>query len=158
MHTPIYTEDDYLAIVKQQHTRWLMLGLPCVLLLAVMFIALMARIEWLTTVCTIVIGVILIAGYDLAIKPLHCYELHLDNSLHGRTRECDLPFLRMSMDTDLVDGVAYHQIFCTDKDAKGRPYERMFYFDAQKDFPPTQPGDMLHIVHHGLAVADVYPV
>lgn len=156
MNTPIYTEADYLAITKQQQKRWLLLSIPCILLLAVLLFGLFARLEWLTTVCTLVIGVILIAGYDLAIKPLHDYKIHLSHCLHGRTRECDLPFIRLSENIDLVDGVRYHQMFCEDKDGKGRPYERLFYFDAEKTFPDVNEGDMLHIVHHDLAVADVH--
>lgn len=158
MHDPIYTEADYAEIVKQQQKRWLLIALPCVLLLVVLFLALMNRVEWLTTVSTILIGVILIAGYDLAIKPLHCYEMHLNSCLHGRTRECELPFIRLSENVDLVDGVHFRQLLCKDMDAKGRPYERMFYFDMEKSFPDVQEGDMLHIVHHDLNVADVYLV
>ncbi len=155
MHTSLYTEKDYEAIVKQQHKRWLLLTLPCLLLLAVLLIALLSRILWLASTVTILIGVLLIAGNDLLIKPLHCYELHLDHSLHGRTSESELPFLRLSDNIDLVDGVHYRQLFCTDKDSKGRPYERLFYFDAEKVFPAIEPGAVLHITHHDLFVADL---
>jgi len=158
MHTPIYTEADFLAITRQQRKRWLLIAIPCLILLIPLVAGLLIRVEWMTSVSTILIGVVLIAGYDLAIKPLHCYEQHLNNSLHGRTRECELPFLRLSENIDLVDGVRYRQFLCSDTDGKGRPYERLFYFDALAEFPQVNEGDMLHIVHHDLAVADVYPV
>ena len=158
MHDPIYSEADYAAIVIQQKKRWLLIALPCIPLLIVLLVGLFCRVEWLTTVSTIIIGVILIAGYDLAIKPLHCYEVHLYNSLHGRTRECELPFIRLSENIDLVDGVCFHQLLCKDMDAKGRPYERLFYFDVEKTFPDVKEGDMIHIVHHDLNVADMYLV
>ena len=158
MHDPIYSEADYVAIVNQQKKRWLLIALPCIPLLIVLLVGLFCRVEWLTTVSTIIIGVILIAGYDLAIKPLHCYEVHLYNSLHGRSRECELPFIRLSENIDLVDGVRFHQLLCKDMDAKGRPYERLFYFDVEKTFPDVKEGDMIHIVHHDLNVADMYLV
>ena len=158
MHTPIYTEADYLAITRQQRKRWLLIAIPCLILLIPLVAGLLIRVEWMTSVSTILIGVVLIAGYDLAIKPLHCYEQHLNNCLHGRIRECELPFLRLSENIDLVDGVRYRQLLCSDTDGKGRPYERLFYFDALAEFPQVNEGDMLHIVHHDLAVADVYPV
>jgi len=158
MHTPIYTEADFLAITRQQRKRWLLIAIPCLILLIPLVAGLLIRVEWMTSVSTILIGVVLIAGYDLAIKPLHCYEQHLNNCLHGRTRECELPFLRLSENIDLVDGVRYRQFLCSDTDGKGRPYERLFYFDALAEFPQVNEGDMLHIVHHDLAVADVYPV
>lgn len=158
MSNTIYTEADYQAIVKQQRKRWLILGIPCTILAVVVIISLVIRLEWLTSAATILIGVLLIAGYDLFIKPLHCYEVHLNHCLHGRTRECDLPFIRLSENVDVVDGVRCRQLLCADIDAKGRPYERLFYFDAEKDFPAVNEGDMLHIVHHELCVADVHLV
>ena len=154
----IYSEADYTAIVAQQRKRWLILSIPCVLLAAVLVVSLVVRTEWLTSLSTILIGILLIAGYDLFIKPLNCYARHLRHCLHGRTRECELPFIRLSENIDVVDGVRCRQLLCSDLDAKGRPYERLFYFDAEKAFPEVNEGDMLHIVHHDLTVANIYPV
>lgn len=155
MHTPIYSEADYTAIQAQKRKRWLIVCIPCAVLAAVLVISLFIRLQWLTIACTLIIGVLLIAGYDLFIKPLRCYATHLKNCLYGRTHECDLPFLRLSENIDLVEGVRFHQLLASDTDAKGRPYERLFYFDAEKTFPDIQEGDIIHIVHHDLAVADV---
>ena len=153
----IYTEADLTAIVKQQRKRWLILGIPCAILAVVLVVSLFIRLEWLTSLSTILIGALLIAGYDLFIKPLRCYEIMLNHCLNGRTRDCDLPFIRLSENIDVVDGVRYRQLLCSDIDAKGRPYERLFYFDAEKDFPQVNEGDVLHIVHHDLVVANIYP-
>ena len=152
----IYSMNDLTAIRIQKKQRWLALGVPCAVLAAVLVFSLTIRLEWLTSVSTILIGVILIAGYDFFVKPLTCYEKHLVNCLQGRTRECDLPFISLSENIDLVDGVNCRQLLCTDEDAKGRPYERLFYFDAEKIFPEASEGDMLHIVHHDLMVANIY--
>ena len=154
----IYSEADYTAIVAQQRKRWLILSIPCVLLAAVLVVSLVVRMEWLTSLSTILIGILLIAGYDLLIKPLSCYARHLRHCLHGRTRECEMPLIRLSEDIDLVDGVRFHQLLVSDTDAKGRPYERLFYFDAEKTFPDAKEGDIIRIVHHDLAVADVQPL
>ena len=154
----IYSEADYTAIVAQQRKRWLILSIPCALLAAVLVVSLVVRMEWLTSLSTILIGILLIAGYDLLIKPLSCYARHLRHCLHGRTRECELPFIRLSENIDVVDGVRCRQLLCSDLDAKGRPYERLFYFDAEKSFPQANEGDVLHIVHHDLTVANIYPV
>ena len=90
------------------------------ILLIPLVAGLLIRVEWMTSVSTILIGVVLIAGYDLAIKPLHCYEQHLNNCLHGRTRECELPFLRLSENIDLVDGVRYDLAASTAMVGSGR--------------------------------------
>ena len=153
----IYTEADYTSIKQQKNKRWIALGIPCAIMLAVIVYSLVIRLEWLTTACTIIIGVILIAGYDFSIKPLSCYHKPLHNRLPGPPRECDLPFLSPSENIDIVEGVPCRQLLCADDDAKGRPYERLVYFDAQKEFPDVKAGDMLHIVHHDLSVANVYP-
>ena len=158
MTPTIYTEADFSAIKQQISKRWKLLLLPIVLLIITVVYSLTIRLEWLTSAASVVIGVILIAGYDFAIKPLKCYARHLDNCLHGRTRECELPFISLSENVDVVDGVRFRQLLCADTDAKGRPYERLFYFDAEKVFPEANEGDMLHIVHHDLTVANIYPV
>ena len=158
MNNTIYAEADLIAIKQQKKKRWMLLAIPCVILFILLVYSLVIRLEWLTSASTIVIGVLLIAGYDFAIKPLRCYQQHLENALHGRTRECDLPFISLSENVDVVDGVHFRQLLCADTDAKGRPYERLFYFDAEKSFPAANPGDMLHIVHHDLTVADIYAV
>lgn len=151
----IYTEQDHSVITNQLKKRWLIAAIPCALLLAVLIYSLVVRQEWLTTTCTILIGVILIAGYDLFIKPIACYRRHLDNVLYGRARESTLPFLAITEDVNVVDGVAYRSVTCQDVDGKGRLYERLFYFDAAKAFPDFQSGDMLRIVHHDLVIADI---
>lgn len=158
MNQPLYNESDLAAINQQIRKRWMLLLIPCTVLLIVLVVSFIVRIQWLTTGATILIGILLIAGYDLTIKPLDKYQKHLSNCLHGRTRECDLPFIRLSENIDVVEGVRYHQLLCADTDAKGRPYERLFYFDAQKEFPAAAEGDMLHIVHHDLSVANIFPL
>lgn len=152
----IYSETDLNAIKQQKTKRWTLLVIPCVILLAIMVYSLVIRLEWLTSAATILIGVLLIAGYDFAIKPLACYQRHLANCLHGRTRECELPFVSLSENVDMVEGIRCRQLLCSDIDGKGRPYERLFYFDAEKEFPAIQPGEMLRIVHYDLLVANVY--
>lgn len=156
MSNTIYSQSDLTAIRAQKSKRWLALGIPCAVLAAVLVYSLVIRLEWLTSAATIVIGAILIGGYDFFVKPLVCYEKHLKNCLQGRTRACDLPFISLSENVDVVDGVRCRQLLCEDFDAKGRPYERLFYFDALKEFPSVQEGDVLHIVHHDLTVANIY--
>lgn len=157
MRSPIYSQSDLEQIRRQKNQRWLLLGVPGALLLAVVIVSFAFRMEWLTSAATIVLGALLIAGYDFLVKPLVCYQRHLENCLHGRTRESELSFISLSETVDLVEGVRYRQLLCEDVDGKGRPYERLFYFDAEKTFPRATPGQMLHIVHHDLSVADVYP-
>ena len=151
----MYTENDLQSVLAQRKRRWTILLIPVAILAAVLVGSLILRVEWMTTAATIVGGVLLIAGHDLFIKPLTDYATHVDNMLHGRRREIDLPFAGISEDISLVDGVRYYAMTASDYDEKGKPYERLFYFDAEKPFPGFSKGDMLHIVFHDKEIASV---
>ena len=151
----MYTENDLQAVLAQRKKRWMILLIPIAALTAVLIYSLIVRLEWLTTGATIIGGVLLIAGYDLCIKPLSDYATHVDNMLHGRRKEIELPFAALSGDISVVDGVRYYAMTATDVDEKGKPYDRLFYFDAEKPFPGFTRGEMLHIVFHDKEIASV---
>lgn len=151
----MYAENDLQAVLAQRKRRWIVLLIPIAALAAVMVASLVMRKEWLTTCSTIAAGAVLIAGYDLFIKPLSAYANHVNNMLHGRRREIELPFASLSEDISLVDGVRYHALTVTDKDEKGKPCDRLFYYDAEKPLPDFKVGDMLRIVYHDKEIASV---
>ena len=151
----LYSVQDLSAINAQINRRWVILLAPCAVLAALIVLSLILRLEWLTSLCTILIGGALIGGYDLFIKPLVCYRRHLNNALYGRVHEVELPFVALSEDESLVDGVTCRALTCLDYDGKGRPYDRLFYFDALKTLPDFQPEEVIRVVHHDLMVADV---
>ncbi len=144
----MYEEKDLQEIQAQRKRRWILLLIPVGILAVLAVIAFIRRVEWLAMAATLAGGALLIAGYDLAIKPLSAYAVHVNNMLHGRRREIELPFANFSEDLSLVDGVRYHALTCTDYDEKGKPYERLFYYDAEKPAPDFRPGEVLHIVFH----------
>ncbi len=151
----LYTESDCTALRSQITKRWICLAIPCALLLAAIILGVCIRNQLLTIGATIAVGTLLIAGYDLAIRPLSCYARHLHTALHGRVRETELPFAAISDDISLVDGLSCRAVTCSDYDAKGRPYDRLFYFDSQKAFPDFQAGEIVRVVHYDLNIADI---
>ncbi|MBQ7848819.1 MAG: hypothetical protein IJ343_03770 [Clostridia bacterium] len=151
----VFSEQDLTSLNAQINRRWGLIAIPCVLLLATLIASLIVRIEWITVACTILIGVILIAAGDLAIKPLSCYRRLLRNVLYGRVHEATLPFVAISEDINMVDGVPCRALTCTDYDGKNRPYERLFYFVALKPTPDFREGERVLVRHHDLIVADV---
>lgn len=148
----MYTEQDLQDIIHQQKVRWLHLGIPCLLLLAGLIASLVVRIEWLTALLTILIGVILIAGYDLYIRPLRRYHIFLCNALRGLVRDTECYFQSISRTEEPVDGVLCRTMLVTDHTDEGKPYERLFYFDSLKEFPPMEPGQKLHVRFHDRSV------
>lgn len=151
----MYTETDLQSVLAQRKRRWIVLSIPLAVMLAVLVCSLVLRVQWLSIAATIIGGALFIAGHDLFIKPLSKYATHVDNMLHGRKREIDLPFSSLSQDISVVDGVRYYAMNAADFDEKGKPYERLFYFDAEKTFPGFEEGEMLHIVFHDKEIASV---
>lgn len=153
----IFSEQDLKSVNDQINRRWGLIALPCAVLLGVLIFSLFVRIEWLSTASTILIGAILIAAGDLAIKPLRCYRRLLRNVLYGRVHDATLPFVAFSEDVNMVDGVPCRAMTCLDYDSKNRPYERLFYFVAMKKAPELRQGQSVLVRHHDLIVADVVP-
>lgn len=153
--TSLYDPKDHADIQAQIRFRWMLLGIPCALLLGLVIASFSVRLEWLTSLATILLLCILIAGFDLFITPLYRYAALLKNVLYGRVREAELPFISIAEEISMVEGVACRAVSCQDVDGKGRPYDRLFYFDAAKTFPDFSEGEMLHILHHELTIVDI---
>jgi len=152
----LYTQQNLQDIRQQQKKRWMAVGIPAALLFIGMIVGFILRIEWITIACTALAGVLLMAGWDLFIKPLKCYERHLRSALEGRTRECECAFASMDHDESVVDGVRYFGFMAVDYDEKTKkPYERLFYYDAELPRPDFQEGDMLHIVFYDKMICSV---
>lgn len=153
----VFSPQDLTALNTQINKRWMLIAVPCTVLLSLLIASLIVRIEWLTSFSTILIGIILICSYDLFIKPLNCYRRLLRNVLFGRVHEATLPFVAISEAVNLVDGVPCRAVTCLDIDGKGRPYDRLFYFVALKNFPTFQEGEKVLVKHHDLTIADITP-
>ena len=151
----MYTEQDLINITNQIKKRWLLLAIPCTVLLAGVVVSLVVRLEWLTSLLTILIGAALIFVYDLAIKPLRRYQQFLRNALHGRTRETDCYYQSITLDAEPVDGVLCRMITVTDHTDEGKPYERIFYWDVEREFPQLEVDQKLHVVFHDRSVVSL---
>ncbi|MBQ8653583.1 MAG: hypothetical protein IJ507_01490 [Clostridia bacterium] len=148
----MYTEQDLIAIRAQQKKRWLTLAVPCMVLLCGLIASLVVRVEWLTSLITIIIGVILIAGYDLFIRPLHRYDVFLRNALHGLVRETQCEYHSITRTEERVEGVLCRTMTVIEYEDDGQPYERIFYFDALKPFPQLEQGQKLRVRFHDRSV------
>jgi len=155
----MYREDELTAIREQQKKRWMTALIPCALLLITIIIAFTIRgpksendrlAMIIVIVCTILMGGLLIFTWALKIKPLRCYEKHINNLLHGRTHEFDEgTYSHMDSDISLVDGVEYYALYLTTFDEKKKKtYERLFYYDALKPKPEFAEGQPVHVVYH----------
>lgn len=151
----MYQEQELTAIRAQEKKRWMLLMIPCAVLFIGLIASLFLRQEVVTDVLTLVLGVLLIFCYDLCIKPLRCYERHLNNVLHGRTHELTCEYSHLDEDVSLVDGVAYRAMTFISYDEKNKPFERMLYFDVQKPVPEIPQGATVTVTYHDHELADL---
>lgn len=161
----MYTEQELTELRAQKKKRMLCLFIPAALIVIAMAAVLVIRsqramedtqAQIIVDVLTLLLGVLFIGGWGLFIKPLSCYERHIENLLHGRTHVCeDGTFSHLEEDESMVDGVAYYAMTLHCLDEKKKPYERLFYYDALKPRPDFKEGEPLRVVYHDRFVGQV---
>ena len=148
----LYTEQDYADIRAQIKRRMLALGIPAVLMLAVVIVSFIFRIRWLTIGLSVVLGVWCIFGYGMLLYPVIAYGRHLDEVLHGRVRSATGAFKEMEEQAVMRDGVAYYPLMISVGDMDNPEDDRLFYYDANLPRPDWKQGDMLTLTAHDKAL------
>lgn len=150
----MYQQNDLTLITRQIRRRLYILLIPCALLLAGIVVSVLPgiRLEWLTIVLTITLGAVLIFCDGLFIAPLRAYRRHLDSALHGRTRQLEGIFKSVETVSCLKDGVTFYPMIVSAGDPDDEEDDRLFYFDAEKAFPPLKAGDRISLTYHDKAV------
>ena len=158
----MYTEQELTDIRAQIKKRWIVLVIPMVALLVGIIVTLVIRsgrtlddvtAQVIVDVCSLLIAGLLIGGHGLAIKPLSCYARHLDGMLHGMTHTIeDGTFSHLDTDESLVEGVRYRGMTVQRFNEKGKPYQQLFYFDAEKPIPTFTEGQRLRVTYHDRTV------
>lgn len=152
----MYREEDLKLIRDQIRRRTLYTAIVSAVLLAAVVYSFIIRIEPLTVALSLVLGCMLVFVYDLLIRPLRCYAVHVDHALHGRTRQMEGAYLRRDEEVSLVDGVKYIAIHVSETaDNSKAAHERLFYFDVQKPFPDLHEGDPVRVVYYDREVVDL---
>lgn len=154
----LYTETYLQSIRTQLKNRWMAAGIPALVCFIGMFVCFFLRIEWATSALTVVGFVFLIGGWDLFIRPVKCYERHVSTALHGRRAEITLAFSSMDHTESVVDGVRYYSFMMTDYDKKGKPFECLFYYDAELPRPDYKEGEMLKLTYYDKMLSGIEKV
>lgn len=117
--------------------------------------AAISRWEWIIYI-TSALGVIwLVFSQGMLVTPLKKYESFLDGVLHGRLHTVTGRWAGVSGDISVVDGVRFRAVGLTVTDDKGRDYERLFYWDAEKPLPDCQKGAEVELDFHDKMVKEV---
>lgn len=148
----MYTEQDYADICAQKKKRLILVLIPIILLLALLVYSLIIRIQALTMITTILMGIIWIAAYGLFVKPVRAYQRHMDLVMHGRVRSFTGAFKEMDEQTTMRDGVRYYAMLLNVGNMEEEADDRLLYYDANLPRPDWKKGDMLTVTHHDKAL------
>ena len=153
----MYQTSDLEENRQQLKRRLLALLLPMVLLIAGIVVSLLPdiRLQWLTILLTILGGAAVIFCYGIFIYPVLSYGRHLKNVLEGLRRETTGRLREFSSQSCFREGVEYYPMVINTGDKGDEADDRLFYYDVHKGMPPYKPGDMITVVSHDKAVADI---
>jgi hypothetical protein len=153
----LYQTSDWEENRHQLKRRLLALLIPMIPLLAGIVVSLLPniRLQWLTILLTILGGAIAIFCYGMFISPVVSYGRHLKNVLGGRTRETTGRLTEFSSQSCFREGVEYYPMTINIGDKGEEKDDRLFYYDVHKEMPPVKPGDMITVISHDKAVADI---
>ena len=144
----MYTSADSDAIRAQLRRRTLALLIPSAALLAAVVWFAAQRSEPLTVAFSIALGCLLLAGWGLAVRPVRVYAKYVDTMLNGRSHTVSGSFLSLDPDESEVEGVRCRAVRVLCVDDQQKPYERLFYADAQKPFPELRRDTPVTITYH----------
>lgn len=144
----MYTIADLTSVTRQKNKRYLLLALPCLLLLAGIVLSLIGRIEWLTTLLSVLLGILLIFCLDMFILPLVRYEKHLTHALHGKTRQITGWLKEMEENLADKEGLSFYPVILNVDKMENEEDDRLFYWDAHLPRPQWQPGQKLSFTYY----------
>ena len=148
----MYTEQDAFDIRRQLARRWAAVALPGLALLAGIAFSFALRARWVTVGLTALLIFGLIFSYDMLIRPVADYARHLDQALHGRTRQTTGIVKRVEEKTVLREGVAYRSVLLNVGEKDAAEDDRLFYYDANLPPPPWQIGETITVTAHDKAL------
>lgn len=156
----MYQPNEYLSNRAQLKKRIQLLAIPSAIFLSGIIYTLCVSIgsktvhlEWITTLLTIVLGVLILFMDAMTLAPIRAYGRHLNGVMNGRVREMEGYFKSIEQDTCLREGVTYHAMIISQEDMNNEEDDRLFYFDALKQFPSILPGDRVRVTFHDRAIA-----
>lgn len=139
----MYTMEDYLSVTRQKNKRLILLLIPCLLLAAGIVYSFTVRLEWLTTVLTIVLGIVAIFCLDMFILPLTHYEKHLAHALNGKTRQITGCLKEMEDNVVDKDGLSFYPVIININKMENEEDDRLLYWDALLPRPQWEIGQKL---------------
>lgn len=144
----MYTKQDFADLTAQLKKRLVLLSLPSAVLLGGIAVSLYYRIQWLTTILTIVLGAMLMFCYIFLVSPVRAYRTHVEHALYGKVRKTAGRFKEMEESPLWREGLLLYPMIININDMKNEEDDRLFYFDARLPRPDWQPGQKLALTSY----------
>ncbi|MBR4710604.1 MAG: hypothetical protein IKP10_01125 [Clostridia bacterium] len=164
----MYSQEEHTALLGQLSRRKLAVWIPAVILAVILLAALvlrvreargmsihddagLARLRMYEIICYVsgaLCAVWLIFADGLFLYPLRRYERHLRDMLEGIRHETEGAWGGVAGDVSEIGGVRFRAVSLIQKDEKGRPFDRRFYLDCEKEVPRIEDGRQVRITYH----------
>lgn len=131
----MYTPQDYAEITAQKNKRLWLLLVPCALLLCALIYSLVIRLQWLTTVLTILLGMVFIFCYCMFLAPVVAYQRHVEHALHGKVRQTTGGLKEIEETPVWRDGLEVIPLLININRMDNEEDDRLFYWDARRPLP-----------------------
>ena len=150
----MYTTADLMAVSRQKNKRIGLLAIPVLLLLAGIVVSLIVRVEWLTSLLSMVLGILLVFCLDMFILPLHRYEKHLAHALGGKTRQVTGCLKEMEETAVDKEGLPFYPLIININKMENEEDDRLFYWDARRPLPPWHLGGQVTLTSYDKLITD----
>ncbi len=144
-----YSEQDLQKNATQLRSTLLAIGVPSLLFAAALVYSLIVRVEWLTTLVTLLWGGLLLFLWDMKLAPVLAYRKHLNGILGGLRREVEGRVVSFSEEGIFQEGVFFNEMIVNCDPNMDPEGERLFYVDRCKAAPAIVPGDCVRVASNG---------
>lgn len=157
----MYTEQELQTVCSMKKKRLWVALLPAALLfaaaIAVFVVGQLRRSDslWkLTAALTLLGGVYALFLYGVYVKPVLFYQRHVDSMLHGRKHETVGVLKEFGDQLKSKNGVDCYPVTINIGEKNDGKDDRLYYFDAKKEWPNPPLGSRLTIISNDMMVAD----
>jgi hypothetical protein len=106
----MYTIQDVISLSRQLRMRTLLWLIPEALLLACVVVSFILRIQWLTSLISFSLGVVILFSLNMFILPLKHYKDFLLVALHGKTSRSTAAFAAFEEGAVMREGVRFYPL------------------------------------------------
>lgn len=150
----VYTQQDYASLCTQKNKRLILLLIPCLLLLGAVIYSFVIRVQWLTTLLTIVLGTVLLFGYTMFLSPVIAYQNHVYHALNGKVRQTTGWLKEVEEMPVWREGLEVIPLMLNINRMENEEDDRLFYWDARRPLPGWHLGGQVTLTSYDKLITD----